>query len=234
VKSPTKWLLLPAVLLGLAAQSANASVTFFNTPDGSLAGGQPVNATATFTTGADTVTVVLTNLQANPTSVVQSLSDLFFTLNTGENSGTISSSSAQEVTIAADGSFVLGGVVATGWGLQTSGAALLLNDLGFAGPAHTLIGPPGGATYAAANASIAGNGPHNPFLNQTATFNLNVPGVTADSFVNSATFSFGTVAGENVPGVETPEPASLALMGIGLGSMGLISLGRRRAKTIVA
>src|SRR5262245_37751676 len=62
--------------LAMAAQSASASVTNFVTPTGSTVGGNPVNASATFTTSADTVTVVLTNLQADPKSVVQNLSDL--------------------------------------------------------------------------------------------------------------------------------------------------------------
>jgi PEP-CTERM motif len=238
VKRRTQWLLLPAVLVGLAAQSANASVTFFNTPPGSVDGaGEPVNAAATFTTGTDTLTIVLQDLQADPTSAGQLLTDLFFTLNTGENVGTLTSGTSSERTVNADGTFTDGGVVAAGWVLSTSGSGFLLDVLagpGHAGPAHALIGPPNGGTgiYSNANASIAGNGPHNPFLNQSATFVLNIPGVTMDSFVNSATFSVGTAAGDNIPGVQTPEPASLALMGIGLGSMGLISLGRRRAKKI--
>jgi hypothetical protein len=74
--------------------------------------------------------------------------------------------------------------------------------------------------YSNANGSIAGNGPHNPFLNQTATFNIAVTGVTAATTVTSATFSFGTVAGVNVPGTPgtpaVPEPISSALVGTGL------------------
>jgi hypothetical protein len=61
--------------------------------------------------------------------------------------------------------------------------------------------------------SIAGNAPHNPFLNQTATFMLDAPGVTDSTTVTSAIFSFGTTAGNDVPGTKTvPEPSSLTLL----------------------
>ena len=76
-------------------------------------------------------------------------------------------------------------------------------------------------------ASIARNGPHNPFLSESATFFLNVPGVTADSTINSAMFSFGTTAGVDVHGVHgeiVPEPATLSLLAFG----GLAMLRRRK------
>src|SRR5215470_10283724 len=86
------WILLMAT--GLFANS----ITYV-TPTGSTAGGQPVDATATFTTGAGIVTITLSNLQANPTSVVQALSDLDFVLSNGATSGTLASSSGQDLTV---------------------------------------------------------------------------------------------------------------------------------------
>jgi hypothetical protein len=237
VNRRTQWFLVPVVLLGLAAQSANASIMTYTTPVGQTVGGQPVNASASFTTGTNSLTIVLTNLQADPTSVIQNLSDLFFTLNTGQTVGTLTSGTGQERTVGKNGVISDGGVVAAGWVLSTSGSGFLLDvlaGLGHAGPEHTIIGPANGVSgiYGNANGSIANNGAHNPFLNQSATFVLSIAGVTMDSFVNSATFSFGTTAGENVPGVHitNPEPASIASMGIGLGSIGLLALGRRRFK----
>jgi hypothetical protein len=96
------------------------------------------------------------------------------------------------------------------------------------GPAHLLLGPPDGSgVYSNANASIANNGPHNPFLDGVASFTLNVPGLTADSIVTSATFSFGTTEGDYVPGVpgnNVPEPVTLSLWMTGA----LFLLRRRR------
>jgi hypothetical protein len=106
------------------------------------------------------------------------------------------------------------------------------------GPAHLIIGPPGsGGTYSSANGSIAGNKPHNPFLEQSASFTITGSGITADTTITTATFSFGTTAGTNlVPGVNlvhissVPEPSSLILSASGFGLLGVVGFcySRRR------
>jgi MYXO-CTERM domain-containing protein len=206
------------------------------TPSGSSTLGGPVDAMATFTTSANTLSIVLTNLQANPTDVAQLLSDLSFTVGNGGTltGATLASSSAQEITVAADGSFTLGSAVATGWVPTLSGTSGSLDDLaaGGAGPTHLIIGPPGpGGTDSNANGSIAGNKAHNPFLNNFATFSISGSGITADTTITSATFSFGTTSGIDVTGVSAgPEPSSAVLAGIGVGILSLIALRRRRTQ----
>ena len=214
---------------------AHADTFTFVTPTGATTGGGPVSASATFTTSANQISVSLSNLQANITDVAQALSDLFFTYSGGNLTGqTLTSSSGQAITVASNGTFTLGSTVATGWALSAPGSnTLLLNDLGAAGPTHTIIGPPGaGNVYSNANGSIAGNGPHNPFLNQTAMFVVSLMGITADTDITSATFSFGTVAGINVPGVPStspiPLPGALPLFATGLAGLVLMKWRKKR------
>jgi hypothetical protein len=214
--------LAAGLVLFASVPGVHANTITFVTPSGATTSGGPVDASATFTTGAGFVDITLTDLEANPKDVAQLLSDLDFVLSDGATMGTLASSSGQEITVASNGTFTLGSTVSTGWGLNNNvGGGLQLDALGFIGPEHLIIGPPGaGSMYSNANSSIAGNGPHNPFLNQTATFVVDVTGVTADTTITRATFSFGTTPGINVPGT-VPEPSSLLSL-LMLGGAGLV------------
>ena len=211
-----KPLWIVVLLFGAVAPAAHANSITLTTNLNSTTSGGAVAASAFFTTGAGTVTISLTNLEANPTSIAQLISGLDFTLSNVATTGTLASSSAQGITVNAGGTFLLGATGATGWGLNNSvSGGLQLDALGFIGPAGLIIGPPGGSAYSNANGSIAGSGPHNPFLNQTATFVVNVTGVTASTSITGATFLFGTTPGANV--VQAPEPGTVSLLLIGLG-----------------
>jgi hypothetical protein len=84
-----------------------------------------------------------------------------------------------------------------------------------AGPEQTLIGGTGSGAYPNANGSIAGNDPHNPFLVGTLTLTLSVPGVTVNSTFSNVVIQFGTEA--TPPQTQqTPEPATMLLLGTGL------------------
>ena len=211
---------LPTVLMAVLSSSlAMANTATYITPSGSTTGGGAVNDQAAFTTGAGTVTIDLTNLltAAQVNDVAQNLSDLFFTLSGTFASGLVSDAnrtySGKLIDVAAGGAVSTdsgNGIPASynGWDFSNSGSTFLLNDLGSAaGPAQTIIGgTTSTTTYPGANGSIDGNGPHNPFLQGTAHFVLTIAGVTASTNITAATFSFGTAAGSNIPGVLQPVP----------------------------
>jgi hypothetical protein len=218
----------------------NAHGQTFITPSGSTAGGQAVDASVTFSLGSGTLDVTLKNLEANPTSVIQNLSDFSFILS-GVTGGSLTGASSPAFrTVAGDGSFTDAagpttptGPTGVGWVFSTSGSTYTLSVLaaGGAGPAHTLIGPPGsGGTYSGANGSIAGNTPHNPFLDQSITFVFSIPGVTASTAILDPTFSFGTTAGVDVVGgpiAPAPEPPTIFLILSGMLAMLIMVLRTR-------
>ena len=189
----------------IAATATLAAQTCTTTPGATVPDGS-VNASANFTVGDGTVLVTLSNALADPKSAGQLLSGLAFSLSSGLTAGTLGSNSANLRRVATGGTFTDLGPATTGWafGQNVNGGfflCVLCTDLGAAGPSHLLIGDPAGSgTYASANASIAGNKPHNPFTQGTATFLINVPGVAATDSVNNATFFFSTAAGVSAPG----------------------------------
>jgi len=225
--------LIGLFLLTISLSSAS-SITFV-TPTGANAGGGLVSASGQVDITGTLVTVTLKNLFANPTDVAQLLSDFSFTLSS-------TPTTALNTTTTPTASMIYINEPNTGdpirpWNLTSSGFTVLLERLGATGaPSELIIGP---GPYTNANGSISGNGPHNPFLDQTAVFSFNVAGINSNTTVTGAVFSFGTTLGIGlVPGTvcttcggstiqATPEPISLTLIGAGLVGIGLLKRFRR-------
>jgi hypothetical protein len=228
------------VALALLPAPATAGTFSFVTPAGATTGGGPVSARADITTSdSGNITITLRNLQANPTDVAQLLSDFRFTTSGGAPGlidSTLSSSSGQEITVNSGGTFSTGATVGAGWVYSHTDTVGTLDVLaaGGAGPAHLIIGPPGaGGTYSNANGSIAGNGPHNPLLNQSATFTIFGTLSNDSTRITGVTFSFGTTSGveiQGVPLVAVPEPGSIALLATATGTLAGYFGWRRRKK----
>lgn len=219
----------------LVPATGRAEVTFRTLP-GSTAGGQPVSATATFTITAGRVNIQLANLLVNPTSAVQNLNGVQFTLSSGQTAATNLVDRAPILrTIADDGRYTdQVGSFSTTWNLNNDvSGGIELTSLGNRGGSPTLIGAPRAITntYDMANGSIAGNNPHNPFLAGVLRFDLDIDGLKATDTIRSMRFQFGTASGVNVGGTRfliVPEPSSVVLMGLGLAGATVAATRLRR------
>lgn len=231
LRSQAVFLLILLSVASFATANADAQTTFtFGTPVGASSRGEPVDALATFAIQGDTITVTLTDIEANPTSIDQALGGIDFDLSSGQTWGVLTSSSAQRIKILQNGTFVMGNTGATGWQLSDSfHGGLQLTALDFRGGDALLIGPPAGGTYSDANRSIARNGHHRSFLDQTATFVLTIPCLKGLPAITDVTFLFGTDgshrecdSGTKVHGDPsvTPEPTTMLLFGSGLAALG--------------
>ena len=147
--------------------------------------------------------------------------------------GSITTQNNPMINVDGSGNVTSLGTIASGWGLSNAGPSFTLTALGFTGngtnpPDETIVGP-----LNSPNPSIAGNGPHNPYINQqgvfTLTLNQNLP---AGFQIGNVVLLFGTgpssVNGTpGTPPQSIPEPASMFLLGTGLAGIA-VRLRRRR------
>lgn len=211
-------------LLGAFCQKSQAA-TFF-TPTGASGSGGPVNAEAIFSISGNVVTITLENLLQNPKSAGQLLSGISFDISgaTGLNSF---SALGNITTISSGGSYSTPtSSTLSQWQALNSGTGFNLNVFSGSTPNGLIIGPDSkgnfdpslGGMYYNANPSIWNN--HQPSVLGSATFTLVIPGVSSSSVVNDVVFNFGTQPGE--VSVSVPDAgASVALLGLGLGCLGI-------------
>lgn len=222
---------LLTVVIAAAASTLAAQANTFNfaLPAGTTTSG-PVSATASITTNNGSITLVLKNNQTNIVSVGQNISGFSFILSNAFSG--LGSSVTPSGTLVTVGSDSTPDTTIDEWALSSgSGNKIILESL--ADPDQTIIGP---APYTNANGSINGNNPHNPFLQQTATFTIAATGITTSTSVTGVTFVFGTEsqysrAGVSTPTTGTPEPGTttLFLSGLGFSAIGIYRRTRKAA-----
>ena len=210
------WIVAFSVTL-LTASQASAVPMFFS---GLSSDGHPVSAIADFilNDATDTVSVTLNNTTTTTLDAGELFTGLDFTIS--GLTPTLTSATGIQRTVDGAGAFVdTGSPQNLSWSIASLGSGDY--QLNFTPTSKdSIIGPPTAGSYATANGSIKGNAGHNPFAAEEAQFELSVPGLGPDSIVELLVFRYGTTL-QPATGTITPmpEPASLALAGIGLVAM---------------
>ena len=232
------WVAAATMVLGVAVPVRAAGIPY-TTPPGSTQDSKPVNVSATFTTGTNSLVVVVNNLQANPASAIENLSDLDFVISTGQTavgSGgrlTSTSGAARTVGKAPSGN---NQPFTTRWVLRQSsslpfelGTRFTLCVICSSGgtevswptgnPVQTIIGDAAASGfYTNAGSSIAGNGSHNPFLFGPVMSNLTLAALSETPTLTGVAFSLGASAAADPQGCVacTSVPSAVLLLVLGL------------------
>jgi hypothetical protein len=241
-------MLRPKSLSGLAVAVAVASVfATWGTAGASFSftvtGGPPgpgcseaCSATATITPGAGTLTVVLTDTQADPRSAGDLLSGIEITPSGPLGTPTLFSQSGTLITVASNtGPYATSAGPPTHWGVGTARGQIVLETAGtFAvsgTPINMIIGPPDGSgNYSSGNSSVV-DGHFSRYIQGTGTFVITDSAITSATTITGVTFAFGTQPDtflHGPPVSRVPAPSALLLLGSGLGLAAGVGWRRRR------
>jgi PEP-CTERM motif len=227
-----KKFLIGAVAAAGLALASQANATLYT-----ITGG---GGTANITTGVNTMTIVLTDSNANPNDETFAISGLELFLSAAPTTVSLFSQSGALINVLGGvGTSVAGSP--THWGAGSTGSTLFLQTAGTfsqgAQPEDLIVGP---GPYTNANNGFKN---FNPYINQVGTFVINFTGA-GTPIVLGGNLAFNTSGtgfvessctvgcGGPPPGV--PEPATWAMMLVGFGGMGALLRRRRQVMAAVA
>jgi hypothetical protein len=207
-----------ATFCTFAACAAPAHAVIFTATDGSA----NVDITAVPNGPNTDVTVILRNL--TPAASIAAANDTLTGLSFNGIGGftLLTQAAPQQFTFSTQttGALDVGAPFDPSWAIVTAPPFDALYFDGFGSGGKPIISPAiGGTTYPNANSSLT-SGPHGTYIYGEATFVLSVAGAFDPGTLADVTFRFDTDGLTTVPGVPDtgtgiPEPASLALLGIG-------------------
>lgn len=221
-----------AAFLGVLVPSSYATLTYQSSFISN--GGAAVNAMAFINISGSTMSVTLIDLQANPGSVANILNGIQINISGVTGVSGLTADSAKTADIDSNGNYnpttTAGSIIASPSGWTVGGSSTItLSALGTGNPQFLIIGPDannnftdgsGNPGYTAAHGSIAGNGPHNPFILGQETFYFNLSGSGySESTIQGITFLFGTGC-DYAEVIPVPEPSTIVA-----GALLLLPLG---------
>jgi hypothetical protein len=236
---PRRWLGAVAVLItsiAVATAACADTVTNWTASASNPPGGDgPVSVSAKITESTGTLTVQLTNLEANPTGAGQELSGILITFGTSLTTQTPSITATGSLIDIGSGGTIIPVSGTPNWGSSVAGTQVCLEAAGNCAPggkpADMIIGPPGSNNlYSNANPSIVG---HEPVIYETATFVLTISGLSATTPITAVQFQFGTGPDFHLGGTPVPGPVvGAGLPGLLVMGSGVVAWLRRRRKVM--